>query len=383
MYKVCFVTTVPITLKIFVLDTARRLHEREGIEVTFICDYDEPFAKSLPRYIRYVPIPMKRGINLSGLRAILMMYRLFRKERFDLVQFSTPNAAFYASIASFLAYTPKRLYAQWGIRYVGMSGGARSIFKIIEKLVCSLSTDIRAVSRKNLDFAVDEGLYKKSKAKVIGEGGTVGVDLDLFDLSKKQSYSQDIRKLYAIKNSFVFGFVGRLSKDKGANELLEAFREISRMSDAKLIIVGNSEIDNNVSQELVEWANSSENIIFTGFIEQNELVKYYAAFDCYVHPTYREGFGMVLQEAAAMANAVITTDIPGASEVMEDGKSCILVSPSDEKSLYVAMSKVMTDTEFQEYLGNNARMRVERYFDRRIMLDNLQRDYKELLRIET
>ncbi|MEN1937268.1 glycosyltransferase [Paenibacillus sp. 102] len=380
MMKICFITTVPITLKTFVLETAKYLHDNEDVDITFICDEDEDFAQSLPEYIHYIPIKMKRGVNASGILAILKMYLLFRKEKFDLVQYATPNASLYASISSILAHSPRRLYCQWGIRYVGMSGFSRGIFRLIEKIVCILSTDIRAVSKKNLEFALNEKLYIKEKVKVIGEGGTIGVDLSLYDLSKKEAYREEIRKQYKINDEFVFGFVGRLSRDKGANEILTAFKNIVNNSRAKLFIIGDMEIDKNVSLDLLTWAKKSENVIFTGRKSQKELVKFYAAFDCYVHPTYREGFGMVLQEAAAMECPIITTNIPGASEVMENGESCLLAEARDEKSLYKVMEQVMRDKYLCNQLGLNARKRTETYFDRPIMLDNQCKDYKLLMK---
>ncbi|WP_423800053.1 glycosyltransferase family 4 protein [Neobacillus sp. SAB-20_R2A] len=378
--KICFITTVPITLKTFVLETAKYLYDKEKIDITFICDLDESFAQNLPEYINYVPIKMTRGISLSGIPALLKMYLLFKKENFDLIQYATPNASLYASIAGFLAGIPKRLYCQWGIRYVGMEGTIRGIFKILEKAICVLSTDIRAVSKKNLEFALSEKLYKMDKAKVIGEGGTIGVDLNQFDLLKKDDFRKSIRKQYGILDEFVFGFVGRLSRDKGANELLACIKKLAETSKVKLFIIGDMEVDKNVSLDLLTWAKNSETVIFTGQKNQNDLVRYYAAFDCLVHPTYREGFGMVLQEAAAMECPIITTDIPGASEVMENGKSCLLAEARDYKSLYKLMEKIISDNHLSKLLGTNARKRIEEYFDRTIMIENQYKDYISLIK---
>ena len=130
MKKVCMITTVSLTLKAFVVETAKYLHEKCGYDVTLICDTDEEFSQ-LPEFIHYIPAPMGRGIDFSALKSIKALFQIFRKERFDMVQYSTPNAACYASIAARLARVPIRLYCQWGIRYVGMQGLSRKIFKII------------------------------------------------------------------------------------------------------------------------------------------------------------------------------------------------------------------------------------------------------------
>ena len=122
MKKICFITTISGTLSAFVLKIAEYLHETGEFDITFICDDNPDFAEELPEYIRYFPIHMKRGISLSGIQSVWKLFRYFRKERFDLIQYSTPNASFYASIAGMAARIPVRIYAQWGIRYVGLSG---------------------------------------------------------------------------------------------------------------------------------------------------------------------------------------------------------------------------------------------------------------------
>ena len=157
--KICFITTISGTLRSFVVSTAEYLHQEAGYDITFICDNDETFAASLPSYAHYVPISMKRGISFGGIGAMLKMAKVFRREKFDMVQYSTPNASLYAALASKLAGVPVRLYCQWGMAYVGFHGIKRAVFKSIEKLVCRLSTWIEPDSFGNLKFSHSEGLY--------------------------------------------------------------------------------------------------------------------------------------------------------------------------------------------------------------------------------
>ena len=138
-------------------------------------------------------------------------------------------------------------------------------------------------------------------------------------------------------------------------------------------------MQSGIDLQLHDWAKNSDSVVFTGQVDNIELKKYYAAIDCYVHPTYREGFGMVLQEAAAMRCTVITTDIPGASEVLENEISCLLANPKDAISLEEKMKKVMDDKELRDYLGYNARKRVETNFERKKMLQTQKLDYQSLL----
>lgn len=381
MKKVCMITTVSLTLKVFVVETAKYLHKKCGYDVTLICDNDEAFKNSLPSYIHYIPVDMARGVDITGVKSIVDFIKVFREEKFDMVQYSTPNAACYASIAAKIAKVPVRLYCQWGIRYVGMSGIPRKTFKAIEKLVCRSSTDIRAVSPMNKAFAVSEGLYPEGKAVVVGKGGTIGVDMKQYDISKKPGYRFAIRKQYGISNeAFVYGFAGRVSADKGCTELMTAFRKIAESEpDAKLLIVGPVEDGCGVPAETLEWARKSEQVVMTGMVDGSKMNEYYSAMDVLVHPTYREGFGMVLQEAGALGIAMITTKIPGASEVMEEGISCLLVEPKNILELESAMKKLITDREYTKKIGQAAYERTKRYYDRPIMLENQKADYEDLL----
>ena len=122
MKKICMITTVSSTLKSCVVDTAKHLYEQCGYDVTLICNTDEKFAKTLPPYVHYIPVPMSRGVNFSGFKSIKIFRKIFKREKFDLVQYATPNASFYASVAAKQAKVPIRLYCQWGIRYVGFQG---------------------------------------------------------------------------------------------------------------------------------------------------------------------------------------------------------------------------------------------------------------------
>jgi glycosyltransferase involved in cell wall biosynthesis len=362
-----------------VLETAKYLSEKCGYDVTLICSDIEKIQHLIPDNIKTISVKMSRGVNFSGFKSIKEFKKIFEREKFDMVQYATPNASFYASVASKKAKIPVRLYCQWGIRYVGFSGIKRRIFKFLEKKVCKNSTNVFAVSPKNMAFAIKEKLYPKNKAKVIGNGGTIGVDLKVYDLNLKERWREEIRSKYQIKDSdFVYGFVGRLSKDKGAKELISAFHSINAKENAKLLIVGPLE-SAELDEETLTLLKSNKNVISTGLIDNAEIKKYYSALDVLVHPTYREGFGMVLQEAGALKVPAITTNVPGASEVMVNNQSCVLVEPKDVLSLEKAMLKLLNDKELIARLGESAFERTKELYSRNVMLENQRIAYEELL----
>ena len=381
MKKICMITTISTTLKSFVVDTAKYLYEQCGYEVTLICNTDEEFSKGLPSYVHYIPVTMNRGINISGFKAITHLKKIFKREKFDLVQYATPNASVYASIAAKICKVPIRLYCQWGIRYVGFQGLKRRIFKALEKLVCAKSTHIFAVSPLNMKFAIKEGLYISSKAQVVGNGGTIGVDTEKYNIERKEEWRREIRAKYGVEEkNFVFGFVGRVSVDKGCGELLWAFKNLSKKhKEIKLFVIGPMEESCGVNKELFNWAKQSPNVVLVGNVKEEDMCKYYASINILVHPTYREGFGMVIQEAGALAVPTITTDVPGASEVMEKDRSCVIVPVKNASELSEAMEQMLFNPQKVERLGQVAYKRTKELYERKIMLANQKEVYQKLL----
>ena len=379
MKKICICTTASVTQKCFVLPTVKYLSECCDYEITLVCAPDDAFAAQVPAGIRFKPVPMARGIDLRAVRSVAELTRFFRREKFDMVQYSTPNASLYASVAARLARVPIRLYCQWGIRYTGMHGMARRVFKQLEKLTCALSTDIRSVSPLNRQFAVTEGLYPDGKATVVGNGGTVGVDMSEYAIAEKSAWSAETRKRLGLgENDFVFGFSGRISRDKGSEELIRAFRRFDAGA-VRLVIIGKIDDHSDVDPGLTEFLKTSPRVVCTGWVDNREMKRYYAAMDVLVHPTYREGFGMVIQEAGALGVPCITTRIIGASEVMTEGESCLLVEPKDADGLYDAMNRLYGDSRLTEALGAAAYRRTKALYERSIMLENLRKDYAGLL----
>lgn len=379
MKKICFITTIPLTIKTFILKTAEYIHNNTDWDISFICSNDDAFKEMLPEYIHFFPVQMERGISLGGIKAMFKMKEIFTREKFDLIQYSTPNASLYASLAGKMAGIPVRLYCQWGMAYVGFQGIKRKIFKVEEKLVCSLSTHIEPDSNSNLIFSHEQGLYPESKGNVIWNGSACGVNLEKFDVQKKNKYRIAVRDKYSISSdAFLFGFVGRITKDKGINELLAAFKEICTGSEY-LMLVGPEEIDNSVETDLITWAKNSNNVIFTGYT--NVVEQYLSAMDCYILPSYREGFGMGVVEAEAMGVPVIVTNIPGPIDAMIDGVTGIVVEKKNVNSLKDAMVKMLTDPEYLEQLTSKCVGFVETKFEQDTLLEFILNDRKKLLKI--
>lgn len=379
MKKICFITTIPITLKAFVLKTADYLHRNTDWDISVICSYDKEFADNLPEYIHYFPVFMERGINLSGIKAFHEIKKIFKREKFDMIQYSTPNASLYSALAGKIAGIPVRLYCQWGLVFVGFTGIKRKIFKLEEKLVCGLSTWIEPDSISNLRFSHSEKLYPKDKGSVIWNGSACGVDFNKFNIEKKSEYRELIRKKYNLpSDAFVYGFVGRITRDKGINELLGAFRQIYiKNTNQYLLVVGGIENVESLDNELYEWSKQCSNVIYTGVT--NKVEQYLSAMDVYILPSYREGFGMGVIEAEAMGVPVIVTDIPGPTDAMKDRETGLVVEKANVESLKCAMEELYENRTYTAAMGDKGYKLAKENFDQIRLFEFILEDRKRLL----
>jgi glycosyltransferase involved in cell wall biosynthesis len=382
MKKICFVTTVSLTQSAFILELAKYLYSTGEFDVSLICSPDEAFQQKLPKYLHFLPVPMERGISLGGVNAVRKMYQIFKREKFDLVQYSTPNASFYASIAAKWANVPVRLYCQWGMAFVGFHGLKREIFKLEEKTVCRLSTWVEPDSMGNLKFSHAEGLYPKDKGSVIWYGSASGVNITKFDISKKLEWRKDTRRELGIpETAFVYGFIGRITGDKGINELFEAARNIlEKKDDAWLILVGNPEKSGSVDETLFQWAKNQPRVVFCGFT--NVVEKFVSAMDVYVLPSYREGFGLAVVEAEAMGVPVIVTDIPGPTDAMIADQTGLIVKKKDIVSLQNAMDRLFTDADLRSRMSDSAVRFATEKFEQHEFFARVLDDRKKLLKMK-
>lgn len=366
MKKICYVVTIPLTIKSFFVPQLRYLSEH-GFDVSVICSYDDSLKDELGDMITYIPVEIPRGISVGGsLKAIKELKRIFRREKFDLIQYSTPNAAMYASIAAKAVECKVRNYHLMGLRYLGASGIGRIILKTIEKIACTNSTSIECVSKSNMEMGINEGLFPAGKTTVVWNGSTGGVDCQRFDYSKRAQWRREIRsELGCNENDFVYGFVGRITRDKGINELLKAYFSLN--TDAKLFLIGNMEGEKTLDSDLLKCARECPNVQFHDAV--SDIERYYAALDVLVLPSYREGFGNVVIEAGAVGTPAIVTDIPGPTDAIDHDITALVVPVKDTIALADAMKQIRTTNYIA--MGQSAAGFVKEKFDSKVLCEKI------------
>ena len=383
-FKVCICTTLWSSINNWIVPFLNE-YNRRGVEVTIVCNMDEEFENSLKERFPFVhthKINFPRGMNAFGsFKSILALYKFLKQGKFDLVQYSTPNASMYGAIASRLAHVPTRLYCQWGMVYVTMGGLKRKVFETIERMVCRFSTHVQPDSYGNLNFCREQGFYDDKKSCVIWNGSAKGLDLTAFDISKKSLYAEEIKAKYNIPADVpVVGFVGRLGREKGCHELLKAFQNVKKeFPSAKLLFVGPIEKKETIDPEILDYFENCDDVIKTDRVSNVE--KYTSAMDVYVLPSYREGFGMGVVEASAMGVPVVVTQYPGPSSAMEEGVSGYSVPVKDVELLTKYILDLLRNPEQAERIGLQGRKWVEERFDQKIFIDKYMENRMELLGI--
>lgn len=374
--RYCALTTISGSLRSFVLPSAINLSVN-GYDVTIGCKRDEKIMKDIPIEIQYLPLDIERGFSLKGtLIGIWQLYRYFRNKKIQMVEYGTENVSFCASIASWAARVPVRIYNHWGARYVGYTGSLRQFSLAIERTIALLSTTVRQQSLKNMQICIKDKVYPGKKVSVLGYGGTVGADFKKFDIKKKNEWNRSFREKYNIpENDIVFGDIGYIRKDKGHNELLSAFKNLKN-DNTWLIFVGDLFMPDAPDYSLLEWAKNCDRVIFTGRV--SDVEHYVAAFDVIVHPSYREGLGMVLQEAGAMGVPYIVCDIPGPGEIGINGETGLLVEKGNIADLQSKMQVLIDDPSFIKKMSDAMfKLTGERY-ERSKMLQHILDDRNNL-----
>lgn len=374
--KIIRATTVPMSLDAFCKGMLQELSEKyEVVAVSSPGDDLEKVAKR--EGVRTIAVPMERHISVfKDLKSLFSMMRVFRKEKPIMVHSMTPKAGLICMLAAWFSRVPVRVHTFTGLVFPTATGLKRKILMFTDKLTCTCATHVIPEGEGVRRDLLSNGITKKP-IKVLGYGNVRGVDMEYYSrrpevIEKAQEIEKDV---------FTFIFVGRIVRDKGINELCGAFNKLSGLTQARLLLVGPFEdkVD-PVSKKTRAIIDNNPSIETVGAKFGDDLLPYYAASDCFVFPSYREGFPNTVLEAGAMGLPSIVTDINGSREIIIQGENGVIIPSQDANALFDAMFHMMNDKTAREKMVGNARemiaSRYEQDFVRRCLYDF----YEDILR---
>ncbi|MBW1298774.1 glycosyltransferase [Aquimarina litoralis] len=331
--------------------------------------------------IEVVPIEMTRKITpVQDLKAVYHLYKLFRKEKPDIVHSHTPKAGTLSMLAAKLAGVPHRLHTIAGLPLLEATGAKRLLLDTVEKVTYACASMIYPNSF-GLNDIIKENKYTTSKKlKVIANGSSNGIDTAHFDPSKytEETNAKLRTELDILDDDFVFVFVGRFVKDKGINELITSFKQLnSEFEKSKLLLVGTYERDlDPLLPETEKEINENPNIIPVGW--QNDVRPFFAISDTLAFPSYREGFPNVVMQAGSMGLPSIVTDINGCNEIVSEDLNGTIIPVKSSEALYEAMKKFMSDTDYINQLSLKARDMICERYERKFVWNAILEEYQKL-----
>lgn len=384
--KLIRITTVPVSMNIILKGQLAFMNQYFQV-IGVSAWHPKHFPEIAEREgIDMVQVKMARGISLwKDIKAMFSLYFLFRRERPTIVHTQTPKAGLVGMIAAWLARVPVRLHTVGGLPLLGTSGFKRVLLVFLERLTYRCALRVYPNSNGLQEILVKEKLAHLHKFKVLGNGGSNGVNTSFFDSQEVKHLTRPkLRNQFGIaEDTFVFLFVGRMAAEKGFAELLDAFEKLQQKYGAgkiKLLLIGTFEEDHGVlSQDLKNRILTNPDIVKPGRFD--DVRPFYFLSDVYVFPSYREGFPNTLLEAGAMGLPIIATDINGCNEIITSGKNGILIPIKNTSALLEAMVELMTNTTKREQLAAEARRTIVEKFSREILWEALLREYKDFAKL--
>jgi glycosyltransferase involved in cell wall biosynthesis len=375
MKKLCFVATIPAVIQAFMKDFIHYSSD-QGWEVEVV---SSPQGAELLHELdaRFIQLEVERKISpLQDLCTLIRLSLIFRLECYDLVHSIMPKTGLLAMLAARIAGIPNRLHTFTGQVWATKQGWKREALKSFDKMIVRLATHILVDSPSQRDFLVAEGVLCENQGIVLGQGSICGVDGDVFRPDPKMR--ERIRKELNINLSQpVILFMGRLNRDKGILDLATAFIEIAKLhSDAVLVLVGAEE---DVPYTRIQnicgiYQTQLRRVIYTVHPEY-----YMAMADILCLPSYREGFGQVIIEAAATGVPAVATKIYGITDAVSDQETGILYPTGDISALTRELLNLIENIDFRHELGRLAQARALSEFSKKQISAEMISLYSQLL----
>ena len=328
------------------------------------CDDVHKLKKFIPKNVSLINVKFKRGLNLyNDITSFFSTLFFFLKERPNLSISFTPKIGFIVALVSFLTRTPNRIHWFTGQIWANKNGFIRFFLKLIDRLIFFLSHYVLVDSISQRDFLIKEKVVSPNKSFVLHNGSVGGVNIKKFKFNK-QKRIKFRKKMSISKNTFIFLYLGRINKDKGIAELLQAFKSINQNHDILLIFVGSIE-DKKYTYEL----KNSKKILYFNYTNKPE--DWFSFADTLCLPSYREGFGTVVIEAAACGIPALCSNIYGLKDAIINHKTGFFHEVGNINDIKKKMLYIINNKKLVNKYGTSAKKNVSKNFEQTLITKEL------------
>lgn len=373
--KICFIASSPMTLRVFMRNHLEMLSK--NYDITIVADFGlNNDCSDWISKVDCVSVKIVRNISfLSDICSCIALFSHFRSCRYDVVHSVTPKAGLLAMTSALCAGVPRRIHCFTGQVWATRKGFWRKLLKQADKLIVLCASDVLVDSLSQRDFLEVEGVLKPGKAVVLGHGSISGVDHERF--CPDRAVRARIRHEVGVpQDAVLFAYVGRLNRDKGVLDLARAFSMLARKrSNAWFLIVGPDEAG-ITTQIFEQCGHGRDRVVRVDYTSNPE--HYMVSADVFVLPSYREGFGSVIIEAAACGVPAVASRIYGLSDAVVDNETGLLFPVGDVSALFESMLRLHDDTKMREEMGVKARERAISDFSMEYITSEMLRFYDQI-----
>jgi glycosyltransferase involved in cell wall biosynthesis len=358
----------------------------KGFDVTLLCPErrKDEWEVARPDGVPIIQVPMERPIApVQDLVSLWHLWRIMRTLSPAITNVGTPKAGLLGGFAAWLNRVPCRFYTLHGLRFETTKGLRRRLLICAERLACRFAHRVICVSQSVRERAIVSGLTNRDRTFVLGSGSCNGVDASHFAATPEtMARAADLRHQLGIPpQAPVALFVGRLTRDKGVPELMEAFSQlIHRFPELRLLLVGCFEDGDPLPLSTRKALESASQVIFAGAVQNT--APYYSIADLLVLPSHREGLPTVVLEAQAAGKPVVGAAATGIVDVVSDGETGLLFPVGDVPALAKAMAKLIIDKPLANKLGLAGQEQVKSKFRQEQIWEELYRAYFDVLQMK-
>lgn len=374
MPKIIFLASHPMSVLMFMLPHLKELQSSWCLQVlanTHEADLLQKRGLDVP--LEFAPV--ERQIRLfADIKALWCLINKFRLERPVAVHTITPKAGLLGMCAAYLAHVPVRVHTFTGQVWVTQQGPMRWLLKTADKCIAALATDVLVDSPSQHKFLIREDVVSAKTSAVLGKGSVCGVDTKRF--SPSALVRQQVRAdMGSADDALVCLYLGRLNRDKGVMDLAAAFAQVARKNlRAELWVVGPDE-DDMFSQMKTVLRASSQQVRRVGYTNKPE--RFMQAADLFCLPSYREGFGSSVIEAAACGIPALVSRIYGLTDAVVEGETGWMHEAGNVQDLAAQLNALLQDLTQMRRRGEAARANVERMFEQSLITNAMVSFYNK------